>query len=357
MTVDMTTVDQARLEELLGRVVADLGAVGAGTLVVLGERLGLFRALADGGPATPAELARRTGTVERNVREWLAAMAASGYVAHDGGVFRLDPEQEAAFADEQGPAFVAGGFQLLTAAARPDTRGLLERAFRDGRGLDWGEHHPDLFAGTARFFRPGYAAHLVQDWLPALEGVVERLEAGGAVADVGCGLGLSTLLMAQAFPAARLTGFDSHAPSVDEARRQAAAAGLGDRVAFRPAAALDFDGGPYDLVAYFDCLHDMGDPVGALRHARGRLAPGGTVMLVEPYAEDTLEENLNPLGRLMYTASTLICTPVSQAQEVGLALGAQAGETATRAVAEEAGFRRFRRAAGTPTNLVYEVRV
>lgn len=357
MALDATAPDETRLQELLGRVVTDLGAIGTGALVVLGDRLGLFRALADLGQATSTELAERTGTRERNVREWLAALAAGGYVTHDGdGRFRLTPEQAAAFADEDSPAFVVGGFQAFRAAAGIEQGERLERAFRDGRGVGWEEHHPELFAGTARFFRPGYAAHLVTEWLPALDGVEPRLRAGAAVADVGCGLGDSTLMMARAFPASRFTGFDYHGPSVDAARRQAAGSGLGDRVSFEQAGAKEFGGGPYDLVTFFDCLHDMGDPVGVLAHTRERLAPGGAVMLVEPYAADDLEGNLNPVGRAFYVASSLICTPASQAQEVGRAMGAQAGEAATRQVASEAGFTTLRRVAETPFNLVYEVR-
>ncbi|GAA2140198.1 class I SAM-dependent methyltransferase [Kitasatospora kazusensis] len=356
-TDDMSALDEGRLNELLGRVVTDLGAVALAPLLSIGERLGLFRALADGGPVDSAGLAERTGTVERNVREWLAAMAASGYVTYDGdGLFRLSPEQAAAFTDEESPAFVLGGFQAFMAAARPEARDKLERAFRDGGGMGWHEHHPELFAGTARFFRPGYAAHLVAEWLPALEGVVDKFRAGARAADVGCGLGYSTLYMAGAFPQSHFTGFDYHVPSVEAARRLAGEDGLSGQVSFEVAGAADFTGGPYDLVAYFDCLHDMGDPVGALAHTREQLAPDGTVMLVEPYAGDSVRDNLNPLGRALYAASSLICTPASQSQAVGRALGAQAGEGQTRQVAEEAGFGRFRRAAETPFNLVYEVR-
>ncbi|MFS4091365.1 class I SAM-dependent methyltransferase [Streptomyces sp. AF1A] len=358
MAVDMSTLDPDRLNALLGRVITDLGAVAIAPLALIGERLGLFRAMADGQSTTSAELAARTGTVERNVREWLSAMAASGYVTHDGhGRFHLAPEQIAAFSDEDSPVFVLGGFQSFLACTAPADREALTRAFQDGKGIGWHEHQPELFAGTARFFRPTYRAHLVAEWLPALEGVTAKLEAGAKVADVGCGLGHSTLLMAEAFPNSRFTGFDYHEPSIAAARRLAANANAAERVEFEIAGNKDFGGGPYDLVAFFDCLHDMGDPVGALAHTREQLAPDGTVMLVEPFAGDSLSDNLNPLGRAFYGASSLICTPASQSQEVGRALGAQAGEAQTRQVAAEAGFSRFRRAAQTPFHLLYEARV
>ncbi|MGK4578732.1 class I SAM-dependent methyltransferase [Kitasatospora sp. HPMI-4] len=358
MSVDMSTVDEAKLNELLGKVVTDLGAVAAVPLALLGERLGLFRALVDGEAVTPVQLAERTKTTERNVREWLATMAASGYLTYEGGDrFRMAPEQSAVFADENSPVFVLGGYQSFLSCGSAGERERLERAFRDGRGVGWHEHHPDLFTGTARFFRPGYAAHLVGEWLPALTGVVEKLRTGGRVADVGCGLGHSAVMIGEAFPAALVTGFDNHGPSVDAARKLAAEIGAKDRVSFEVAGAKDFAGGPYELITFFDCLHDMGDPVGALAHSREQLAEGGSIMIVEPLAGDRLEENLNPLGRAFYGASTLICTPVSQSQEVGRALGAQAGEERTRQVASEAGLTRFRRAAKTPFNTVYEARV
>ncbi|MFG3094528.1 methyltransferase domain-containing protein [Streptomyces sp. NPDC048202] len=358
MSVDMSTVDEAKLNELLGKVVTDLGAVAAAPLALLGERLGLFRALADGEAVTPDGLADRTGTTERNVREWLAAMAASGYLNHEGDDrFRMTPEQSAVFADENSPAFALGGYQAFLSCGSAEEQDRLERAFRDGHGVGWHEHHPDLFAGTGRFFRPGYAAHLVDEWLPALTGVVEKLRDGGRAADVGCGLGHSTMMIGQAFPNALVSGFDSHVPSVEAARGVAAESGVEDRVSFEVAGAKDFAGGPYDLIAFFDCLHDMGDPVGALAHSREQLAEGGSIMLVEPFAGDRLEENLTPLGRTFYSASSLICTPASQSQEVGRALGAQAGEERTRQVASEAGLTEFRRAAQTQFNIVYEARV
>jgi len=356
MSTTTTTppIDEARLGALVEQALGDLGSVLQAALVVVGDRLGLYRALVDGGPQTPAQLAERTGTVERNVREWLAAQAAAGYVERDDDRYSLSPEQAALFTDEDSPAFVMGGFQGMNAAAKADE--LLTEAMRTGRGVGWGEHHHDLFRGTERFFRPGYKANLVQSWLPALDGVVEDLAAGATVADVGCGFGASTIILGEAYPASTFVGFDSHGPSIDAAREQAAAAGLSEKVRFEVAPAKEITGSGYRLVCYFDCLHDMGDPVGALVRAREVLADDGTVLLVEPYAGDSVEENMTPVGRVFYAASSLICTPASQSQEVGLALGAQAGEARLAEVAREAGFTRVRRAAETPFNLVLELR-
>lgn len=352
----MRAVDDERLMAFVGKVVDELGAVVNAPLVVLGDQLGLYRAMADGEPVTPGELASRTGTVERYIREWLACQAAGGYLRYEGdGRFSLPAEQAVALTDESSPACVLGGFQAMTAGSRIAPR--LADAFRNGEGVGWGEHDPALFTGTARFFRPGYLAHLEAEWLPALDGVGQRLSAGGKVADIGCGFGHSTTLIGHAFPQAFVTGYDAHQPSVDAARKLAAEAGLADRVDFEVATAKDFPGSGYDLITYFDCLHDMGDPVGALRHARRALADDGTVMLVEPYAGDELGENLNPLGRLFYGASTLICTPASLSEEGREALGAQAGEARLREVANAAGFTRFRRATETPFNLVLEARI
>ena len=352
----MREPDPARLESFMGKMVGDMGAVASASLVILGDRLGLYRALADGGPATSAELAERTGTHERNVREWLAAQAAAGYVDYDraDGRFSLSPEQAMVFADEGGPAFLAGGFELLSSMFLDNDK--VADAFRAGKGMGWHEHHACLFSGTERFFRPGYAANLVASWIPALEGVEVKLKAGASVADVGCGHGASTIVMAQAYPNSRFVGFDYHGASIERARKAAAAAGVADRVRFEIASAQDFPGRDYDLTCIFDALHDMGDPVGAARHIRENLAPDGTWMLVEPFAHDELSDNLNPVGRLFYAASTMICTPASMSQEVGLGLGAQAGEARLRKVVEEAGFTRFRRATETPFNLVFEVR-
>lgn len=343
-------VDQRKLEQFLGQVVGELGAAMNAALVIIGEQLGLYRAMAEAGPLTPGQLAVRTGTDERYVREWLCAQAAGGYVDFDAGrgTFSLPDERAYALADEDSPAYLPGAFQIISAVMK-DTPKLLE-AFRTGEGVGWDEHDAALFEGTERFFRPNYAANLVSSWLPALEGVVPKLEAGARVADVGCGHGASTTLMAQAFPRSTFVGFDYHGPSVGSARRSSAKQRIGN-VSFQVSTAKDFHGDPYDLVAFFDCLHDMGDPVGAAKHVREMLAPDGTWMIVEPFAHDAIQGNLNPVGRLFYCASTMICTPASRAQEVGLCLGAQAGEERIRRVVGEGGFRQFRRAAETPFNL------
>ncbi|WP_236654717.1 methyltransferase [Streptacidiphilus anmyonensis] len=350
-------VDEDAMETLMGKVLTDLGAVTVAPMMVIGERLGLFTAMADGAPLTSAELATRTGTQERNVREWLALMAASGYITLDpDGRFRLSPEQVVVFTQQDSPYYAPSGFQLFSAAGSMETRDKLERAFVKGGGVGWEEHHAELFPNVGRFFRTGYAAFLVDQWIPALDGVADKLRTGGTAADVGCGLGYSTMMMAKAFPKSHFVGFDYHGPSIDEARRLAKAEHLGKRVDFEVAGSADFGGGPYDLIAFFDCLHDMGDPVGALSHCRARLADGGVVMLVEPNAADDLADNMNPLSRAFYGGSSLICVPASQAQPVGRAMGAQAGEARTREVAAEAGFSHFRRATETPFNLVYELR-
>jgi 2-polyprenyl-3-methyl-5-hydroxy-6-metoxy-1,4-benzoquinol methylase len=350
------TVDEAKLEEFMNRFVAEFGAAATAPLVVLGDKLGLYRAMADSEPLTPGELAERTGCRERYLREWLCQQAASGYVEYDAqaGTFRLPPEQALALAHEDSPAFIPGAFQLLSAMMRDEPH-IAER-FRSGEGFGWHEHDPELFAGTERFFRPGYLANLVEAWLPALDGVVERLTAGARVADIGCGHGASTILMAQAFPASAFVGSDYHEGSIEAARRAAERAGVADRVTFEVSSAKTFGGGPYELACVFDALHDMGDPVGAARHVRSQLAPDGTWMVVEPYAGDRVEDNLTPVGRVFYAGSTMLCTPASLSQEVGLALGAQAGEKHLAAVLREAGFGRVRRAAETPFNLVLEAR-
>jgi len=340
----------------MARFVGDLGAAISAALVVIGDRLGLYRALADGEPVTAQELARRTGTDERYVLEWLSNQAAGGYVSYDAEreTFSLTPEQSLALAQEGSPAFVPGAFQLATALTKDEER--IGRAFLDGRGVGWHEHHHDLFRGTERFFRPGYATNLISSWIPALDGVQERLEGGALVADVGCGHGASTLLMAEAFPRSEFVGYDYHPESIEHARKAAADAGLSGRVSFEVAPAKEYPGDGYDLVAMFDCLHDMGDPVGAAAHVLEMLTPEGTWLIVEPFAGDRLEDNLNPVGRVFYGASTLVCTPASRDQEVGLALGAQAGEARLRTVVTAGGFTRLRRATETPFNLVLEAR-
>jgi SAM-dependent methyltransferase len=350
------TIDQGRLDEFLGRFVGDLGAAMSAALVVIGDRLGLYRAMADGEPVSAGQLAQRTGTDPRYVLEWLSNQAAGGYVSYDpdGEAFFLTPEQSLALAQEGSPAFVPGAFQLATALIKDGEK--IEQAFVSRDGVGWHEHHHDLFAGTERFFRPGYSANLVSSWIPALEGVEDKMRSGARVADIGCGHGASTVLMAEAFPRSRFVGFDYHDASIDHARAAAAQAGLGDRVSFEVAPAKEYPGDGYDLVCMFDCLHDMGDPVGAAGHVHRTLAPDGTWLIVEPYAGDRLEDNLNPVGRVYYGASTLVCTPASRDQEVGLALGAQAGEARLREVVMAGGFTRFRRATETPFNLVLEAR-
>jgi SAM-dependent methyltransferase len=349
-------LDPEKLNQMLHRGVTDFGATFHAACTLIGDKLGLYKGLAAGGPQTPAELALRTATVERYVREWLASQAAGGYVTLDAatGRYSLSEEQAFVLADENSPAFLPGAFQVALAATKAVPK--LMEAFRTGQGLGWHEHDHELFHGTERFFRPGYAAHLMSQWIPALDGVESRLKQGGVVADVGCGHGASTVLMAQAYPRSAFIGYDYHEKSVQTARERARDAGVADRVKFEVARAKDFPGQGYDLVTFFDCLHDMGDPVGAARHVRQSLSSQGTWMIVEPFANDRVEENLNPIGRAFYGASTLICTPASLSQEVGLALGAQAGEARMRQVVTEGGFSKFRRATETPFNLIYEAR-
>jgi SAM-dependent methyltransferase len=346
--------DPKKLESFVGQIVGDAGAAMSAALVVLGDRLGLYKALAE-APASAADLARRTGTAERYVQEWLDAQAASGYVryAPATATYELTPEQTAAFTDELSPAFVPGLFQIMHAMWSAVDR-MADR-FRTGEGLPWGDHHSCLFEGTERFFRSGYRGNLVTSWLPSLEGVVAKLDRGAKVADIGCGLGASTILMAEAYPNSRFFGYDSHAGSIELARRRAAAAGVADRVTFEVAGATEIPGREYDLVCHFDCLHDMEDPVGAAARVRQILASGGTWMIVEPFAADRREDNHNPVGRVFYSASTMLCVPHSLSRR-GPALGAQAGEARLRGVIAEAGFTRVRRAAETPFNLILEAR-
>jgi 2-polyprenyl-3-methyl-5-hydroxy-6-metoxy-1,4-benzoquinol methylase len=349
-------IDEARLNQLLGQAVVEFGATVNAALIVIGDRLGLFRTLAVDGPFTSSALAAHTDLSERYVREWLNAQAASGWVDYDAETERysMSPEQALMFADPTSPAFVAGGFQIALGSA--DARDHIADAFSTGAGYGWHEHTHDVFEGCQRFFEPGYRANIASAWIPALEGVHERLSSGGRVADVGCGHGVSAILMAQAYPEATVEGFDSHDGSIAEARRLAAEAGVDDRVTFSTTAADNVPGEGYDLVTCFDCLHDMGDPVAVARHIRGALAPGGAWMIVEPAAGDSVPENLNPVGRAYYAFSTLLCTPSSLSQEGGLALGAQAGEARLRGVLESAGFTTVRRAAETPFNIVLEAR-
>ena len=348
-------LDESKLNDFMGKFVHDLGAVMHAATVVVGDQLGLYKALA-AHPASAEDLAQRTETDPRYLREWLSCQAASGYVQYDAtsDTFSLSEEQAFALAVEGSPAFIPGAFQIAVAQFKAIPK--MTQAFRTGLGLGWHEHDVALFHGTERFFRPGYAANLVASWIPALDGVEARLKAGATVADVGCGHGASTLIMAQAYPASQFIGFDYHEPSIAHAREAARSAGLGDRVRFEIASAKTYPGSDYDLVTMFDCLHDMGDPVGASAHVRQSLRKQGSWMIVEPFANDRLEDNLNPVGRIFYAASTFICTPASRSQEVGRCLGAQAGEQRLREVVSSGGFTSLRRAAQTPFNLVLEAR-
>jgi SAM-dependent methyltransferase len=349
-------IDMTKLQDFMGRAVGDMGAAMHAVLILLGDRLGLYKAMGDSKPVTPAELAARTGTTERYVREWLNANAASGYVSYDAatGTYSLPPEQALALAVENSPAFLPGAFQIISACFHD--AGKIEDAFRTGEGVGWHEHHHDLFHGTERFFRPGYIANLTSSWIPALEGVEAKLKAGAKVADIGCGLGASTILMAKEFPKSEFYGFDYHAGSIELAREAAKREGVADRVTFAVASAKGYPGKDYDFVAFFDCLHDMGDPKGAAAYVRSTMKPDGTWMIVEPFAEDATEGNFNPVGRVFYSASTMLCVPASMSQEVGAALGAQAGEGRIREVVTGGGFSRFRRATQTPFNLIFEAR-
>jgi len=351
----MPVLEESKLEALLGKMVGDMGAASVAPLVILGDRLGLYKALAANGPISTEDLAEQTGTTERYVREWCAAQAGSGYIEYDPatGRFFMSPEQRAVFADDDSPTCMTGGYYAIGSMFIDEPK--ISRAFRTGEGVGWGDHSDCLFCGTEKFFRPGYKASLVAEWLPALEGVVPKLEKGGKVADVGCGHGASTLVMAAAFPNSQFIGFDFHEASVTCANERAKASGL-HNVRFEVASAKHYPGHDYDLIAYFDCLHDMGDPVGAMAHTHKALKPDGTLMVVEPFAHDALEKNLNPIGRMYFAFSTMICTPASISQEVGLALGAQAGPGKLEDVMRQGGFSTFRQAATTPFNMILEAK-
>jgi SAM-dependent methyltransferase len=353
-------LDEQKVEQFVGQVIGDLGATVSSALAHIGHRLGLYRAMAGAGPLTSTELAERTGTHERYIREWLNNQAAGGYVQYDpaGGTYELPPEHAYVLADEDSPVSMAAGWEQMAAIWAVEPK--LEAAFQSGDGVGWHEHDPRLFGSTEAFFKPAYRGGLIDEWIPALPGVREKLEGGGRVADVGCGHGASTILLAQAFPAATITGFDYHDSSIEAARRRAAEAGLdGDgRVSFEAVDAREYPipTGGYDLICFFDALHDFGDPVGAAGHARKALADDGTVMLVEIRAEDRTEDNLHPLGRIGYGMSTFVCTPNSLSQDVGYALGGQAGPAAIAEVFEQAGFTRFRKVAEAPVHQVLEAR-
>lgn len=357
MAARIEDVNESKLEELQGKVITDVAGSMGLLLAYMGDQLDLYSALAEICPATSQELADSTGLTERYVREWLSANSAGGYIEYDpgSGKFSMTPEQEVVFAAEGHPHCMQGFFQAVVSGYLDEYKAT--EAFRTGEGLPWGDHSQCLFCGTERFFRPMYAANLVESWLPALDGVVEKLEAGAKVADVGCGHGSSTIILAQEYPNSTFHGFDFHEPSIEHAKDRARAAGVAENTIFEVVTAKEYPGGDYDLVAIFDALHDMGDPVGACRHIADTLADGGTFMLVEPYAEDTLEQNSHPLGQIYYSFSTLVCVPNSLSQEVGLALGAQAGEKRLTEVLNDGGFGHVRRAAETPTNMVLEARV
>lgn len=352
----MTTIDESRLDAFVHRALGDLAAGFGGVMVSLGHKAGLYRAMRDGGPMTAAQVAERAQCAERYVREWLNSQAAGGYVVYHArdDTYELTPEQAMVLADEHSPVFIPPAWDVPASVWFDEER--LLRAFRTGEGVSWSERNERLSCGSAAFFRAPYRANLVSTWLPALDGVVERLERGAVVADVGCGHGHSTMAMAAAFPRSRFVGFDSHGESIAAAGAHASQAGVSGRVEFRQARAKDFPGKDYDLVCFFDCLHDLGDPLGAARHAREALAPDGTVMLVEPFAHDRIEDNLGTVGRLFYCGSTAICCPHSLSEEVGMALGAQAAESRLAAIFEEAGFGSFRRATASPFNRIFEAR-
>ncbi len=356
MSTSAQSVNEGKLHEFMMKAVGEMGAAMNAALILVGDKLGIYKAMAGSGPMTSEEIAAKTKTHERYVREWLAAQSAGGFITYDATTKRytLPPEQALALADETSPVFLPGFFEIVSACIKDEPK--VTEAFRTGKGLGWHEHDHCLFAGTERFFRPNYRSHLIGEWIPALGDVESKLKAGAKVADVGCGLGTSTRLMAQAYPKSTFVGFDYHPASIQMAQEAAARAGMSERVRFEVASAKEYPGEGYQLVAFFDCLHDMGDPEGAARHVRKTLDPGGAWMIVEPFANDKLEDNLNPIGRVFYSASTMLCTPASLSQEVGLGLGAQAGEARLSKILKNAGFTRVRRAAETPFNIVLEAR-
>jgi SAM-dependent methyltransferase len=355
MTMAATEIDPQKLEAFMGQAVTDMGAVISAPLFLIGERMGLYKAMAGAGPLSSKEVAERADVAERSVREWLRNQAAGGYVTYDAAAdtYELPPEQAMALADEESPFYLLGAYQLIASLYADEEK--IANAFKSGEGMGWHEHDHRLFEGTERFFRPGYKGHLVAEWIPALDGVEAKLTEGAKVADIGCGHGASTVLMAEAFPNSEFHGFDYHQASIDRAREAATEAGI-DNTDFDVATAKDYPGTDYDMVAVFDCLHDMGDPVGASHHIHDTLAPDGTWLIVEPFAGDHVEDNFNPVGRVFYGASTMICTPASLDQEVGMALGAQAGQERLTEVIKEGGFKEVRRATETPFNMVLEAR-
>jgi SAM-dependent methyltransferase len=356
VSVQTRPIDPDKLNALLGQAVQDMGAAMHAPLIVIGDKLGLYRAMGDGAPVSAAQLAQRTGTAERYIREWLNANAAGKFVEYDAvsDTYFMTPEQSLALAQDDAPIHLPGLYHMLASVMKDEEK--LTDIYRTGKGMGWHEHEKGLFEGCERFFRPTYLANLVSSWIPALDGVEAKLTAGARVADIGCGHGASTLLMAKAYPKSQFFGFDYHAPSIEIARKKAEAVGASEHVTFEIAPSKAFPGKDYDLVGFFDCLHDMGDPAGASRHVRESLAAGGTWMIVEPFAHDDIAANLNPVGRIMYSASASICVPCSLSQEVALGLGAQAGPAKIEKVVRGGGFTRFRKAAETPFNMVFEAR-
>jgi len=353
--MELMELNETKLHEFLGKMVTEMGAAANGALIILGDKLGLYRSLAANGPMTSEQLAESTQTTERYVREWLSAQAASTYIEYDAvnDHFWMTPEQAAVFADEESPVLMTGAFYGISSMYHDEPK--IEHAFKSGEGVSWGDHDSCLFCGTEKFFRPSYKANLIANWIPALDGVEEKLRKGAKVADIGCGHGVSTIVMAKAFPNSEFIGYDFHDKSIEHATALAKDAGV-DNISFKVATAKAFPEASYDFVTFFDCLHDMGDPVGACAHVKKALKPDGTCMIVEPFANDTLQENLNPVGRAFYAFSTMICTPSSISQEVGLGLGAQAGEKRLKEVVTSGGFTNFRRATETPFNLILEAR-
>jgi SAM-dependent methyltransferase len=343
------------LHDLLGKVVTEMGAAALGPLITIGDKLGLYKSLSESGPVSSHELAANTSTAERYVREWLSAQAASGYVQYDAHSqkFHMTPEQTAVFGNDKSPVFMTGAFYAISSLYFDEAK--IEQAFKTGEGVSWGDHNSCLFCGTEKFFSPSYEGNLINNWLPALDGVVDKLKKGAKVADIGCGHAASTIIMAKAFPNSTFIGYDYHEKSIEQAKERAKTAGV-KNVSFHVATAKDFPGNDFDFICFFDCLHDMGDPAGACAHVKSALKPDGTCMIVEPFANDSLEENLNPVGRAFYAFSTMLCTPCSLNQEVGLALGAQAGEKRLKDVINLGGFSQFKRATETPFNLIFEAR-
>jgi ubiquinone/menaquinone biosynthesis C-methylase UbiE len=348
-------LNETKLNDLLGKVVTEMGAAANGPLVIIGDKLGLYKALTESGAMTSTTLANVTGTSERYVREWASAQAASGYITYNAGdkTFSMTPEQGAVFGNAKSPVFMTGAFYAITSVYHDAPK--IEEAFKTGEGVSWGDHNSCLFCGTEKFFSPSYEGNLINGWLPSLDGVVEKLEQGAKVADIGCGHAASTIIMAKAFPKSTFIGYDFHDKSIEQAKERAKTAGVSN-ISFEVATAKNFPGTNYDLVTFFDCLHDMGDPVGACAHVKSTLKPDGTCMIVEPFANDSLEENLNPVGRAFYAFSTTLCVPCSLNQEVGLSLGAQAGEKRLKETIQSGGFSQFRRATETPFNLILEAR-